>query len=121
MPQVSYFYDDSVIAVREPEVPDADWVGGVNVGGSSACGIGLNLGVADLAGTPEQFTLLDQDGDVRAPQVSQAIGGEALGAGISGKGIDALRFGDPSVEGDGIVVGTGNSTLNTLATGWESV
>lgn len=129
MPEASYFVDDSAVTLRTPEVPLADWDGGLNVGGSNAPGIGINEGVADLAGTAAQFTLLDQDEDPRTPQVSQQIGGDGYtdpagwpsSGGLEGKGIDALRLGTPSVSGDGQITPSGNATLADLAVGWVAV
>jgi hypothetical protein len=71
------FRDTTAIAARDGEVPAADFTNGVN-NGSCQPGIGINFGQPDAAGTPEQFTLLDQYGaigEVRVPQVDQVIGG----------------------------------------------
>jgi hypothetical protein len=79
------FRDTTAIAARTAEEtnPDASWVNGMN---NSACmpGIGVAFGQPDLwqdpdylpaIGDPSSWTLLDQDGDIRVPQVSQLIGG----------------------------------------------
>ena len=110
MPNVSYFLDDSVVSTRAAEVPDADFAGGVNAGASNACGIGVNADGGAVADTPEQFTLLDQNGDARTPQNSQAVGGAA----------DVLRLGTVSATGDGVVTADGNATLADAAVGWVS-
>lgn len=123
----SYFLDDSAVATRTAEVPDADWAGGATAAASNAPCIGAGLDQPNVAGTPEQFTLLDQDGAARTPQVSQSIGGTGVSGtypssgGAEGKGIDALRFGTNNGDGSGEVTGTGNAHLATLAAGWEAV
>ena len=81
MANPTYLIDDSVVAIRGPEVPNASFVNGCNVAGSNAPGIGINLGGGAVVGESQQFTLLDQTGAARTPQTSQYIGGEPLGAG----------------------------------------
>jgi hypothetical protein len=68
------FRDTTAIAARALETPDAAFDNGMNNG---ACmpGIGVAFGQPNAEGSPPQFTLLDQDGDARVPQVSQLIGG----------------------------------------------
>lgn len=44
---VSYFIDSGERTIRTAEVPDADWTGGMNDGGSCAPGIGINTGDYD--------------------------------------------------------------------------
>ena len=93
-----------------------------------------------VVGTPDQFTLLDQFGNAREAQISQAIGGypfvdrvaDAVPYPGSGGTIGTLpdaviQFGvmptaaakaaDPSEDGEVATV-TGNSTLSSLAAGW---
>jgi hypothetical protein len=82
------FRDTTAIAARTAEEtnPEASWVNGMN---NSACmpGIGVAFGQPDLyqdpdylpaEGDPSSWTLLDQDGDVRVPQVSQLLGGGGM-------------------------------------------
>ena len=72
------FSDDSARGLREGELPLASFVNGMNLGGSNSMGIGINMSAVTpfpVVGTPEQFTLLDQDGDIRVGQRSQSIGG----------------------------------------------
>jgi hypothetical protein len=72
------FSDDSARGLREAEVVDASFVNGMNLGGSNSMGVGINMSAVTpfpVVGTPEQFTLLDQDGDIRVGQRSQSIGG----------------------------------------------
>lgn len=121
----SFFVDDSVVTLRSAEVPGADFATGCNAAGSNAAGIGIGEGIADVAGTPEQFTLLDQRGLARAGQLSQNIGGEgyALPANYPSSGgqegfapEDVVRIG--TSVADGTVTPTGNANLNTLEEGW---
>lgn len=119
MASFTYLYDSiGVIAVRVVEVPDANFANGVNYGGANAPGIGIGFNVPNLVGTPEQFTLLDQNEDARTPQVSQYIGGIAIEDG-SPDFTYALDSGIPFDDsGDGTVNKEGNAALATLAAGW---
>lgn len=123
------FIDDIAVAAREAEVTAADFDNGMNIAGSCACGIGINMLEGAVVGTPEQFTLLDQFGNAREAQISQHIGGSGLGAGSIGTLPDAvIRYGvaptqaakdaDPAL--DGTIAFTSNSTLSVLATGWTA-
>lgn len=123
----TFLVDDSVVTTRSLEVPDADFSNGMNVGGSCAPGIGINMLQGAVVGEPQQFTLLDQKGDARAPQTSQFIGGEPYcdpanwpsSGGQSGfLPEDSLRYGDPSDSGDGSITPTANCALNDIAVGW---
>ena len=134
------FVDDAAVTAREAEVPDANFDNGMNVGGSNAPGIGVNMLEGAIVGTPNQFTLLDQqepDGVARVPQISQCIGGYPYtdpanypsSDGTVGTLPDAVvRYGaaptqaakdsDPAL--DGTIIITANATLSVLATGWEA-
>jgi hypothetical protein len=118
MAQPATFIDDTARATRAGEVSGASFLNGMN-NGSCQPGIGITNGPTDLVGTPEQFTLLDQNGDARTPQLGQSIGGVALGAGESVVASQAVDLVDNSATGDGTVTkdGTG-ATLTTLAAGW---
>ena len=93
---------------RSSEVPDASWTSGCNVPGLNAPGIGINIGGGAIVGTPEQFTLLDQNGDARNPQKSGGVGMEPQG--ITNCVNDA--------GGLGAVTTDGAAYLLTLAAGW---
>ena len=121
------FSDDAARAARAPEVPQASFVNGTNLAASNASGIGINIGGGAVVGTPEQFTLLDQDGDARVGQRSQHIGGSGLGSGTEGDlpaasiytgtlPNQAAKDADPAL--DGTVIKTGNASLADLAIGW---
>jgi hypothetical protein len=71
------FVDDVAVADRTVETPDAAWANGMNAGGSSACGVGINMLQGAVVGEPQQFTLLDQFENARAAQISQNLGGFA--------------------------------------------
>jgi hypothetical protein len=133
----STFRDTASIASRKAEanqiIPDLSWSNGMN-NGLCAPGIGVALGQPNAAGTPNQFTLLDQDGDIRVPQVSQSIGGVGFAdaanypssGGAKGAGTEfiigvinptqAAKDADSDLRGSITVDGTAN--LQTLAAGW---
>jgi len=118
----TYMLVDASAAVRAAEVPAADFDSGLNYGGSNAPGIGINIGVPNLAGTPEQFTLLDQKAAPRAPhQASQHIGGNGLGSGVSGTLPNAaVRLALNNDDGQGGMAAFADVGLVTLAKGWEA-
>ena len=121
MAQPATFIDVDARAVRTAQVPAASFLDGMN---NSACqpGIGISNGPTDLVGEAQQFTLLDQNGAARTPQLGQSVGGVALGDGDDGVATQAIDLVDPADNsGDGTVVvdGTG-ATLTTLAAGWEA-
>ena len=116
--QPATFIDDDARAVRAAEVSNASFLNGMN-NGSCQCGIGISGDVTDLVGTPEQFTLLDQDEAARTPQLGQSLGGVALGDGETIVASQVMDLVDNGATGDGTVTedGTG-ATLTTLAAGW---
>ncbi len=119
MAQTATFIDNTARATRVAEVPEASFVDGMN-NSSSQPGVGITGDVTDLVGSDEQFTLLDQNGATRTPQLGQSIGGVALGDGDDGVATQAIDLVDPANDsGDGTVSidGTG-ATLTTLAAGW---
>lgn len=127
MGEATYFIDDTAVTARELEVTAAAFDNGMNLGGSNAPGIGINMNEGAIDGRRSQFTLLDQHGDARVPQPSQHLGGSGLGDGSIGTLPDAaVRFGTSPTEAakdgdsalDGTIVNIGNSTLNTLGAGW---
>lgn len=133
------FVDDTAVTARKLEVTGANFDNGMNVGGSNAPGVGVNMLEGAIVGTPEQFTLLMQSGDTRVPQISQAIGGfpfvdrvaDAVpypgSGGTEGTLPDgALRYGPQTTQADkdsdpdldGAMTFTSNCTLNDIAVGW---
>jgi hypothetical protein len=129
------FQDDAAVAARSPEVPLASFANGMNMSGSCAPGVGINIDAGAVVGTPEQFTLLDQRGLARVGQRSQSIGGFPYVAnaaypssgGQEGYLPDAVisvgtlptqaaKDADPAL--DGTLIEIGNATLADLATGW---
>ncbi len=119
MAQQATFIDVDARAVRVGEVPDASFVDGMN-NGSCQPGIGITGDVTDLVGTPEQFTLLDQNAAPRTPQLGQSLGGIALNDGediVANQPIDLINLANDDGDGTVVVDGTG-ATLTTLAAGW---
>lgn len=118
----TFFIDDTAVTARKAEVPHASFHNGMNYGGSNAPAIGVNVGEPNLAGSPEQFTLLDQHGAARNPQTSQHIGGSGLGSGTSGTLPEAnVRTGINDHAGDGTIGPTRQDVgLVSLAKGWEA-
>ena len=132
----TYFQDDTARGLREAETPNASFVNGMNMGGSSSMGAGINMLEGEVVGSFEQFTLLDQHGNARAAQISQSIGGFPYvladdypsSGGQEGTLPDAIiRFGDAPTQAakdaadpsiDGTIIFTGDSTLTTLLGGW---
>ena len=119
MAQPATFIDVTARATRTGEVSGASFLNGMN---NSSCqpGIGISNGPTDLVGTPEQFTLLDQNAAARTPQDGQSIGGVALNDGetvVANQAIDLVDAADNSGDGTVTVDGTG-ATLTTLAAGW---
>lgn len=136
MAEATYYEADSgVLIERELEVPSASFANGMNAGGFNSPGIGINIDggeLADAATDPAgwNWTLLDQDGDARTPQVGQPLGGLALtqpidwpgSGGLEGKGVVGIKVGGPADDsGDGTALSTGDATLTDLATGWTAV
>ena len=113
------FVDDSLVTARSAEVPNAAWDNGCNNAGSNAPGVGINFGEGAVVGEAQQFTLLDQNGDARTPQVSAQIGVED-GDSIRDvtNATQAAKDADPAA--DGTVTPNGNVQLAALATGWEN-
>ena len=120
MAQPATFIDVDARALRAAEVnPAASFVNGMN-NGSCQPGVGISGDVANLVGEPQQFTLLDQNGDARTPQFGQSLGSVAFEDGLDTVADQAIDLVDPADDsGDGTVVvdGTG-ATLTTLAAGW---
>ncbi len=119
MAQAATFIDEAALAVRVAEVAAASFANGMNKG-SCQPGIGISGGPVLLVGTPEQFTLLDQNGDARTPQLGQSIGGVALLGGetvVANQELDLIDQADDSGDGTVTIDGTG-ATLTTLAAGW---
>jgi hypothetical protein len=123
----TYFIDAAAQAARALETPLASFLNGMNLGGSNAPGIGINMLEGAVVGTPEQFTLLDQRGLPRAAQISQHIGGSGLGDGTTGFLPEGtVRYGDSPTQAakdadtalDGTIVSLGNSALPTIEGGW---
>jgi hypothetical protein len=115
------FRNSTAIAARTPEVPAASWTTGCN-NGLNSCGIGIATDVDDLDESLPSWTLLDQFGDARTPQISQLIGGNGLGAGSEGRGDGDAEFIIGVINGaNGAITANGTANLVTLAAGWSLV
>lgn len=110
----------ATIAARAAEVPDADFTNGMN-NANCVHGVGIATENPNLEESLPNWTLLDQDEDARTPQDSQYIGGNGLGDGVSGKGVDPISLVTNDASGDGTVVDDGDATLADLAVGWAVV
>ena len=138
MPNNTYFTDDVARVAREAEVVDASFINGCNFAGSNAVGLGINIDGGAVVGTPEQFTLLDQNELARTAQRSQFIGGSPYvlnadypsSGGNEGTAPDAVIYAGSSPTNaqkeanpalDGVANKVGNATLTDLATGWTAV
>ena len=144
MGEPTYFQDDVAMTARALEVAEADFLNGMNMGGSCAPGIGINMNEGAIVGTPEQFTLLDQGNAftpeaprARTPAFSQSIGGlpyvdrgtvpwPGSGGTTTTLPEGSVRFGDSPTQAaidadpalNGTIIPIGNSTLVSLAGGW---
>jgi len=105
------------VTAREAEVPAADFGSGMNFGASNAPGIGIATDVAPLTEGDEGWTLLDQDGAARDPQVSQPIGGDTM-TGTAGKGTVGILASATDADGEGGLAATTTAKLLVLADGW---
>ena len=119
MPNVATtFRNTTTISARAAEVPGASFTNGCN-NASSSPGVGIATANPNLTGDKSGWTLLDQFGVARTPQISQLIGGNGLGAGNSGKGpTDQFIIGVSNPSNDGTVTVQGTANLATLAAGW---
>lgn len=138
MADPTYFTDDIARNARQPEVPDASFINGCNFAGSNAVGLGINMDGGAVVGTPEQYTLLDQNELPREAQRSQFIGGSPYNpaanypssGGNPGTEPDAVIYTGTNATNaekeatpglDGVVNKVGNATLSDLPTGWVAV
>tara|TARA_R110000851_G_scaffold129651_1_gene262739 strand:+ start:22622 stop:22957 length:336 start_codon:yes stop_codon:yes gene_type:complete len=111
MTKATFYTNDAAVTGRAIEVPAASFLNGMNLGASNAPAIGINVGVTNIVGTDEQFTLLDQAGVARTPQLSQIIGAAATPVSVA----------TVSATGDGTATDDGDATLVSLAAGWTAV
>ena len=110
---VTYMLNSTL--VRSGEVTGADWVGGLNRGGSCAPGVGINTGDYDPKDT-------DWSRQVRDPQNSQHLGtaGAVIQA-IQGADVnDQLSFVQTAGDiapGGALITGVVNRTGKTVPSG----
>ena len=120
MNQPTAFIDFIEIVVRASQVADADWASGMTYGASNAPGIGIATDNPGLTASLPSWTLLDQDGGARTPQVSQVIGGGGS-QGTSGKSAEPVAVVENSTDGSGAATILGAGNLVSLAAGWSNV
>jgi hypothetical protein len=118
------FRNTTTIAARKLDVPDADFDGGTN--NSTCSAIGIATDNPNLEESLPEWTLLDQFGDGRTPQVSQYIGGDGTEEGSEGNGSDIAQYVIGVINPDypnstGTITVNGTATLTTLAAGWSLV
>jgi hypothetical protein len=114
------FVDNIELVLRSGELPDANWGTGMDYAASNACGIGVATANPNLEESLPSWTLLDQDGAARTPQVSQVIGGGGP-AGNAGKGLQPVEVVANNESGDGGISASQEARLVTLAAGWVGV
>ena len=114
------YVDHIEIVIRSGEVPDAQWGTGMDYTASNAPGVGVATDNPELEESLPSWTLLDQDGDARTPQVSQVIGGGGP-AGNEGKGLQPVEVVANNESGDGGISASQEAHLVTLAAGWVGV
>lgn len=141
--EATLFQDATAVTARALELTDASFDTGMNVGGSNAPGIGINLDGGALPDkdtdiTGWNWTLTDQDEDARTPQVSQVIGGSGFvdratpdpdwpsSGGVEGKGTAGVNLGvnpdnvDGAPDNDATITVGATVQLAVLADGWEA-
>lgn len=75
----TFLLNATTVIARAIEVPDADFAGGMNRGGSNAPGVGINT--SDIDPKLDNWSLLDQFSAARNPQDSQHLGGDGTTVG----------------------------------------
>ena len=121
-----FFSDQAALTAGGARVPNATWNNGANVAGNSP-GVGIASTGSLQTGQHPNWTLADQFGVARTPQISQVIGGLGISGisqsdGLEGNGAahgEVITQGDNSDEGTGEIVSSdGAAYLQTLAAGW---
>lgn len=106
----TYYIDDAAVTARQAEHDNpTQFVGGCNASASNGCGIGINMDQGAVLGTPEAWTLLDQNGAARTPQNSSIVGDT---------GSNEIKRALGNQTGDGVVTQSGTANLVTLEAGW---
>jgi len=101
----TYFLDPTAVAARDAEmVVSGQFVGGMNLGGSNAPGVGINT--AGYNPKLSDWSIEDQHEAARAPQDSAHLGNTGLGAGTEGVGTVPIN----GVQGSDV-----NDTLSFIA------
>jgi hypothetical protein len=125
------FVDDSTVALRLVEVPDAVWNSGM-FGGNNAPGVGIGTDNPNLEESLPNWTLLDQFGNARVGQRGQNIGGSGytVAAEYPSSGGEEGTLPDSTIRTQNVndLDGTGtlsidpapNAELETLEEGWRA-
>ncbi len=120
MNEPTAYVNNVELVIRGGQVA-ANWGTGMDWGASNAPGVGVASDNAGLQESLPSWTLLDQDGAARTPQVSQIIGGGGP-AGMEGKGLEPVEF---IANGDGDGTNTNPTVVSahlvTLEAGWVAV
>lgn len=137
------FVQRAAVTIRAAQVSAANFGNACNPAASNAPGIGITEPLTNLPAfttvTGPNWSLLDQFGAARTPQVSQVIGGEGVttsadwpgSGGTSGNGPGAGENVEMVINPDNVngvpdpaypaPTIDGNATLATLAAGWVNV
>jgi len=122
MSKPTVYTDETAYATRSVEVAGASWLTGCHYAASCSPGIGINIDDGAVVGTPEQFTLLDQNGNARNPQIGEAIGGIGLNSGGASPSVQPVyEVSNPAGGGgNNTKIGISGAVLATLGAGWTS-
>lgn len=101
----TYALRNASVTDREVDVPLASFDNGMNLAASNAPGVGISTDTVNPK--LDDWTILDQDEDARAPQTTQHLGGTGLegGSATGYFSIEAIQ-GDQEPDGSG---GTDNN------------
>ena len=136
---ISFFFDGDagtalVARFTGQAKPLPNFNSGMFAGASNAPGIGISTEQTNLAESDPSWTLLDQAGNARDPQIGQVLGGSGIGSGSSGTLPDnyirlyaasdlptaAEKAAGTKLDGQLPIDGTTDpdAALVSLATGW---
>ena len=116
MADAATFLDATARATRTTENTTADWDTGMNWGNCNP-GIGISGSNPGLVENPGKWTLLDQNGAARDPQLGQSIGGVGLNGGAEAA-TDPFLLTSSVGTGDGAATASAAADLLVLANGW---
>ena len=117
MADAATFLDATARATRTTENTTADWDTGMNWANCNP-GIGISGSNPGLVENPGKWTLLDQNGAARDPQLGQSIGGVGLNGGTTNAASDPFLLTSTPGTGDGAATASAAADLLVLANGW---